>query len=145
MFPALRLYPIFGQLGRTAMRDTVLPSGGGPDGTAPIFVRTGSRTLSSFYGLNRNPSVFGPDVESFNPLRWNHIKPGPWEYMPFGHGPRSCPAREIALIEASYVILAMVKRFTRIESRDRREWAGEWKLTVRNLHGCKVALFTEGN
>ena len=86
-------------------------------------------------------SVFGKDVELFNPDRWNQITPGPWEYMPFGHGPRSCAGQDKALIEASYVILAMAKRFVRIESRDERDWVGEWKLTVKNLYGCKVALF----
>ena len=120
------------------MQDTTLPSGGGPDGTAPIFVRIGTRTLTSFYGLHRNKSVFGEAVESFNPDRWNYISPGPWEYVPFRNGPRSCARQEKVLTEVSYVILAIVKIFARIESRDDRDWASEWKLTVQSLDKCNV-------
>ena len=123
------------------MRDTTLPSGGGPRGAAPIFTPAGTRTISSWYGLHRQRSIYGDDAESFDPDRWDHIEPGPWQYFGFGQGPRCCAGKDKALNEASYVLLAMAKKFSRIESRDTREWTGEWKLTVRNLHGCKIAVF----
>jgi hypothetical protein len=40
---ALRLYPIVPGNGRTAVRDTTLPVGGGPDGKSPIFVKAGTQ------------------------------------------------------------------------------------------------------
>jgi len=38
---------------------------------------------------HRHPDLF-PNPQRFDPQRWNHIKPGPYEYMPFGAGPRLC-------------------------------------------------------
>lgn len=130
-------------MGRTALKDTIIPVGGGPDGSAPVFVTAGSRIISSFYALHRKTSVFGEDVELFDPDRWNNINPGPWEFMPFGNGPRSCAGQHKALLEAAYLLVKMVKRFVRIDSRDQKEWAGEWNLVVKNFNGCKVALFSE--
>ena len=130
--------------GRTSLRDTVLPRGGGPDGSAPIFVPADSRIITLFYGLHRNRQVFGEDIESFRPNRWNDINPGPWEYLPFSNGPRVCIGREKAMGEAAYIIARMAQRFEKLESRDDREWAGQWALTVKNANGCKVAFLVDG-
>lgn len=37
----LRLYPVVPMNARTATKDTVLPTGGGPDGQSPVFVKKG--------------------------------------------------------------------------------------------------------
>lgn len=37
----LRIYPVVPYNGRAALRDTTLPTGGGPDGKSPIFVKKG--------------------------------------------------------------------------------------------------------
>ena len=127
-------------MGRIALNDTTLPKGGGIEGNSPIFVPAGSRAVNSFYALHRVASVYGENVEVFDPHRWDTIKPAFWEYMPFGGGHRSCVGQQKALAEASYVLVKMAHMFRRIESRDDRDWAGEAKLTARNANGCKVAL-----
>lgn len=132
---------MFGQYGRTALRDTILPSGGGLDGSAPILVTAGAITINSIYTLHRQTAIFGDNLETFDPDRWSRVKPGPYEYLPFGNGPRRCAGQHKALIEAAYLIARLTQRFARIESRDDRDWAGDWKLTVTNVNGCKVALF----
>lgn len=139
---ALRIHSLFSRNSRVTMTDTVLPKGGGPDGSAPIFIPAGSKVSASFYTLHRQPSVFGEDVELFNPDRWNHTSPDSWEYMPFGHGPRSCAGRHKALSEASYIIGRLADKFVRIESRDDQPWTEEDKLVVKNFNGCKVSLCT---
>ena len=63
--------------------------------------------------------------------------------MPFGYGQRRCPGKDQALLEAFYFIARLAIRFKRIESCDDREWVGEWKLIVRNLHGCKIVFWEE--
>ncbi|CAG8961587.1 hypothetical protein HYFRA_00006121 [Hymenoscyphus fraxineus] len=138
---SLRIYPVFATSGRTALRDTVLPTGGGPDGKSPIFVRSNDRIITCFYGLHRDASVFGPDVEVFNPDRWKSISPGAWEYLPFSNGPRGCPGQNKALVEASFIVAQLAIRFIRIESRDDQDWAGDWKLVLKNFNGCKVAMY----
>ncbi|ESZ92447.1 hypothetical protein SBOR_7164 [Sclerotinia borealis F-4128] len=138
---SLRIYPLFYANSRVATADTTLPTGGGPNGTAPIFIPTGTRVSTNFYTLHREKSVFGEDIELFNPDRWNHISPNNWEFMPFSHGPRSCAGRHKALGEASYIIARMAAQFERIESRDDRPWTEELKLVAKNGNGCQVAVY----
>lgn len=85
---ALRLYPIFPNLARVALEDTRLPTGGGPSCTEKIFIPKGTTVVGSAFVLHRKAEVFGPDVEVFRPDRWDSIKPGRYEYLPFGSGSR---------------------------------------------------------
>ncbi|KAF7883035.1 hypothetical protein EAF00_011524 [Botryotinia globosa] len=139
---SLRIYPLFHANSRIALVDTALPTGGGSDGTAPIFIPAGRKVSTNFYTVHREKSVFGDDIEIFNPDRWNHISPSSWAFMPFSHGPRSCAGRHKALGEASYIIARMAAQFQRIESRDDRPWTEDVKLVVKNGNGCHVALFS---
>jgi cytochrome P450 len=137
---ALRIYPVFPNLGRTALRDTILPVGGGLEGRSPIFVPKGTRFDTSFYTLHHDPDIWGPDAEEFNPDRWDTIKPNAWEYVPFGGGMRTCLGQQKATLETSYVVARMMQEFQKIESRDDRPWQGYTALTARNANGCLVSL-----
>ena len=53
----LRLFPGAGTNERVALKDTVLPTGGGPTGTVPIFVRMGDTINVKFYGLQRDKGI----------------------------------------------------------------------------------------
>ncbi|CAD6441926.1 e970f2af-79d4-4469-9ca5-699f99c48071 [Sclerotinia trifoliorum] len=74
---SLRLFPTFPILTRMSLKDTSLPKGGGKDGNSPIYIPKGTELWANFYGLHRSESVFSPDIESFNPDRWDSIKPSP--------------------------------------------------------------------
>ena len=87
-FLALRLYPVFPQMNRVSLTDTTLPVGGGSDGNSPIYVPKGTMFDTSYYVLHRLHSIWGPDAETFDPDRWDRFKPGAWEFLPFGAGPR---------------------------------------------------------
>ena len=136
----MRLFPIFPFLARDALQDTVLPAGGGMNGERPIYAAEGSRIVADFYSLHRNELIFGPEPDKFNPDRWQYIQPTAWQYMPFGAGLRSCLGQQKALGEASCLLVRMAQTFTRIESKDDRDWAGELQLLAKNHNGCKVAL-----
>ncbi|KAL8784398.1 MAG: hypothetical protein Q9195_009063 [Heterodermia aff. obscurata] len=138
---ALRLYPVLGQYGRTALKDTILPKGGGVDGLSPIFISKGSVMISSLYALHREPTVFGSDPEIFNPDRWNSVAPAYCEYMPFGAGQRQCVGEQKAFSEVAFLVAKIASKYARIESRDAQDWTGEWRLIVKNLHGCRIAFF----
>ncbi|KAG9241331.1 cytochrome P450 [Calycina marina] len=140
---SLRLHSLFSANSRVALTDTVLPRGGGSDGSAPVFVPTGSKVSGSLWTLHHQSSVFGDDADAFNPNRWDCIRPDTWEFIPFGHGPRSCPGRHKALTEAAYIIGRMALKFRRIDSRDDQPWTEDDKLVLKNLHGCKVALYAD--
>ncbi|KAJ8127797.1 hypothetical protein O1611_g5836 [Lasiodiplodia mahajangana] len=136
----LRLYPIFPLLGRVALCDTILPTGGGPNRDRPIFVPKGSAVVMAYYALHRDTRVFGDNIEEFRPERWDSVTPQQWEFLGFGNGDRACLGQQKALIEAAYVLARFSREFTSLESRDEREWKGELKLTCKSAHGCKVAV-----
>jgi len=141
LFETLRIYPVFPSFGRQALRDTRLPTGGGPDGQSPIFAAAGTGLQINFFTLHRDTEVFGPNVEEFDPGRWDKINPDKWEFLPFGGGYKACMGQQKALIEASYILVRIAQSFDNLESRDDREWEGELKLTCRNANGCKVSLY----
>ena len=78
---------------RMALRDTTLPRGGGPDGSAPVFVPKGVQILIPIYSMQHREDIWGPDVEDFRPERWESRKFG-WEFIPFGGGARQCLGRK---------------------------------------------------
>ncbi|KAF1843985.1 cytochrome P450 52A12 [Cucurbitaria berberidis CBS 394.84] len=110
----LRLYPVVPLNGRRALRDTTLPTGGGPDGTAPIYVRKGEQVDYSVYIMHRRKDLWGQDADEFKPDRWDGRKSG-WEYLPFNGGPRICIGQQFALTEAGYVIVRLVQRYEKME------------------------------
>ena len=136
----MRLHPIFSQLFRVALADTKLPLGGGANGTSPVYVRAGTVLATSFYTLHRLPSIWGSDAAEFKPERWYTVKPKPWEYVPFGGGPRACVGQQKALMEASYVVVRVLQEYSNIESRDEREWTGHVQMTSKSANGCKLSL-----
>ena len=54
---------------RVALRDTILPKGGGQDGFYPIFVRKVAQTLFPLYAIQPRPDVWEQYAEVFRPER----------------------------------------------------------------------------
>jgi cytochrome P450 len=100
-YAALRLYPSVPVNTRTAVRTTVLPTGGGLDRTSPVLVPKGSAVAFSVYSMHRRPDLYGMDAELFRPERWDEDMPlknnptnNKWGYLPFHGGPRACLGSE---------------------------------------------------
>lgn len=89
----LRLYPPVPINSREAIQDTVLPTGGGPDGSRPVFVPKGTSLKYSAYVMHRRRDLYGPDALQWNPDRWINRSHG-WDYLPFNGGPRVCIGRK---------------------------------------------------
>jgi cytochrome P450 len=144
---SLRLYPVVPANSREAYEDTVLPVGGGPDGSAPLFIKKGQIVAWSVYSMHRRKDFYGEDAEEFRPERWlddpvtgrKGLRPS-WEYLPFNGGARICLGQQFALTEASYTTIRLCQAFKAIESRDSAVWEESLTLTCVNLHGAKVAL-----
>ncbi|KAI4265138.1 MAG: hypothetical protein L6R38_009627, partial [Xanthoria sp. 2 TBL-2021] len=120
----LRLHPIFPPMNRIALNPTTLPRGGGPQGLSPIYIPKNTIFDTSSHVLHRQPSIWGPDANIFNPDRWDNDNPNStndhnnmsesnmrWHYMPFGAGPRACVGKYKALGEAAFVVVRIVRRF----------------------------------
>ncbi|KAI1529187.1 CypX, Cytochrome P450 [Pyrenophora tritici-repentis] len=114
MSETLRLYPVVPFDTRCALRDTTLPVGGGPDGTAPVYLKKGMHMDYSVYVMHRRKDLWGEDAGEFRPERFEGRKGG-WEFLPFNGGPRICMGQQFALTEAGFVIVRMAQRFDEIE------------------------------
>ena len=126
---SLRLHPVVPGNSRLAARDTVLPRGGGAEGTYPLFVPKGTLIAYSQFAIHRRPEYFGEE----------HLRPG-WEYLPFNGGPRICLGQQYALTEAGYVTVRIVQQFREIEARDPEPWAELITLTCASKNGALVGL-----
>lgn len=117
MSETLRLHSIVAFNSRMAVKNTTLPTGGGEDGTKPIFVAAGTEVNFSSHVMHRRKDIWGPDADEFVPERWETNRPG-WAYAPFNGGPRICIGQQFALTEAGYVIVRLLQRFDAIEGMD---------------------------
>ncbi|KAI9019699.1 cytochrome P450 family protein [Hyaloraphidium curvatum] len=90
--------------------------------------------------LHRDPVVWGPDPEAFDPERFEFeaaqkLPPNCWK--PFGNGQRACIGRPFALQEATLVVAMMLQRFE-IEIAD-----PDYKLDIKETltmkpHGLMI-------
>lgn len=167
MNETLRLYPAVPFNVRLALRDTLLPTGGGPNGDQPIAVLKDTSIAYSTIAMQRRadlypssssssaPSLFdektaataaamsGPD--EFDPSRWYHWQPKPWQYVPFNGGPRICIGQQFALTEMGYVLTRMMQKFERAESFMYEVDGGnptlKAEIVLQPGDGVKVALW----
>ncbi len=64
------------------------------------------RVVCSAYITHHSPELY-PQPRRFFPDRWIGVKPDPYEYLPFGAGPRACIGKLFAMREIK-VALAMI-------------------------------------
>ncbi|KAK3372572.1 n-alkane-inducible cytochrome P450 [Podospora didyma] len=149
---SLRLYPPVPLNLREARKTTILPVGGGIDGQSPVLVRKGEVAVISQYVTARRKGIFGPDAAAFRPERWsddadpNAARVKQAAYFPFNLGPRRCLGEDFALVEISYVLIAICQAFPVIEVVDEEKGqplgAEKQKvgLVLCCMEGCKVRL-----
>jgi unspecific monooxygenase len=103
---SLRLWPTAPAYAREAREDTMLA------GDHPM--RRGAWTLVLTAMLHRDPGVWGPDAERFDPDRFEpravRSRP-PHTFKPFGTGARACIGRQFALHEATLVLGLLLRRY----------------------------------
>lgn len=109
----LRLYPVVPFNVRTALSDTTLPRGGGPDGRDPIGIPKDTPIGWSTLIMQRRRDLYPPISEDFPydplewvPERWATWQPrlfGGWTYIPFNGGPRICIGQQCKCIPAFFL------------------------------------------
>ena len=130
-----------GRVFRAARKDTILPRGGGPDGKAPVFVSKGTTICSLPYHIHHDKDIWGDDADEFRPERWAEGKRNSWEYVPFLGGPRICPAQQQVWLQATYVLLRVVREFEWIENKDEvLEYVELQRMAIESRRGVKIAL-----
>lgn len=161
----LRMYPLLANIGRNAKRDTVLPRGGGPDGSLPIAVPAGAALTANVYLMHRRGEEWGNDAWEWDPERWsNGRKFGP-DFAPFGAGPRICIGREfflpsapaprrvrcetladtsaeqLTMTELSFLIARMLQRFSDMKAPEGQDNLTKgYRVVVAPKNGVKVRL-----
>ncbi|KAI4599989.1 hypothetical protein KJ359_001090 [Pestalotiopsis sp. 9143b] len=136
---ALRLNPPVPLNGREAIRDTILPVGGGPDGKSPIFIPKGTDVRYDVWSMQRRQDRFGDDADQFIPERWESLKPG-FEYLPFNAGPRICIGQNFALTQMAMVTFRLLQTFQTIEAKDDRPPVLRLAINTSLLNGCWVSV-----
>lgn len=76
----------------------------------PYLVPEGARLLWTPVVVHRDPSIY-PEPNKFKPERWNSIDPSPYEYMPFGAGPRRCLGATFATMEMKLALPILLQRY----------------------------------
>lgn len=72
-----------------------------PDGASIIISPMVTHRMTDLY----------PQPARFRPKRWNDIQPGPYEYLPFGAGPRTCLGANFAWLTLRVVLPIVLQRF----------------------------------
>jgi cytochrome P450 monooxygenase len=140
LLETIRLVGPAARVWRVALRDTVLPSGGGPDRKSPVFVPKGTAVVMGTWCVQHDRDLWGDDVEEFKPDRWIGRQPR-WEFVPFLGGPRKCPAQQQVLTHAVYILVRLTQRFESIENRDPvLEYIERFTMGFENRNGVKVAF-----
>ncbi|KAG8904307.1 hypothetical protein FRC01_008789, partial [Tulasnella sp. 417] len=112
----LRLFPPVPVNVRHSKHDVVIPTREGglyiPRGDFPC--------LFSTISIQRRKDLWGDDADEFNPERWmdperaRRITSDPFMFLPFNGGPRICLGQQFAYNEASFVLVRLLQKFSRI-------------------------------
>ena len=82
-------------------------------------IKEGSVIVVSPFTTHRDPEVF-PSPQRFDPERWSRITPGPYEYMPFGAGPRMCIGANFSAMVLRLQLAMMLQRFRPVLPKNTR-------------------------
>jgi cytochrome P450 len=70
----------------------------------------GSKLVISPLMTHRVPELY-KDPERFLPERWETLQPGPYEYLPFGAGPRMCLGAAFATLSLRVILSMTLQRY----------------------------------
>ncbi len=81
-----------------------------PFALGPYELPEGAIVTFSQYLTHRMPDLYA-DPQKFRPERWEEIDPSPYEYLPFGAGPRMCIGAAFAMMEIKLVLAMLLQRY----------------------------------
>lgn len=98
---SLRLFPPAPFTGRMTVKPIELHG---------VELPIGTEIIVSPYCLHRDPELYA-DPLKFRPERWETLTRTPFEYAPFGAGPRTCIGAGFATLELTTVLAMFLQRF----------------------------------
>ncbi|KIY71258.1 cytochrome P450 [Cylindrobasidium torrendii FP15055 ss-10] len=153
----LRMHPILGTFPRVAQFDDIIPLGEPmltTDGRTidRIPIKKGQVIECTAHGYNRNPAVWGPDAEEWNPRRWekkieNFVNAPFGCSLTFGAGARGCIGWRFGVMELQSYTTEMLENFRFQPSKETDAviaWPGVFsspRLAGRGGEGAQMPLF----
>lgn len=103
-----------------------------------VAIHAGDRVLCSQYVTQHMPELFS-EPNRFDPQRWFSIKPGVYEYFPFGAGPRRCLGYTLGttIIKISLAMILQSFRLSVTPNARVDRWV---KLTMSPRRGMSMRL-----
>jgi cytochrome P450 len=81
-----------------------------PTQLGPFHLSRGSSVIFSQFITHHREDLYS-EPDRFYPDRWKTITPSPYEYLPFGAGPRMCIGAPLAIMELKTALVMILKRF----------------------------------
>jgi cytochrome P450 len=118
---------------RVATQDDVINGVKVPKGTLVIIAIT---------AINFDESMWGPDVDEFNPDRWDKLPDTVtnYSYMTFLQGPRNCIGRRFAETEMRLLLVSLIQNFKFDEVVKGRVVERQGMITTRPKGGMFLKL-----
>jgi len=98
---SMRLLPGAAHANRTVSRPTRL---------GPFDLQRGDVVVTTQFITHRIPEIYEHPAR-FDPDRWLHVRPGPYEYFPFGAGSRMCLGGPMAIRTFRQVLPMILQRY----------------------------------
>ncbi|XP_065167462.1 cytochrome P450 9e2-like [Atheta coriaria] len=110
---SLRKWPTNIMVDRVCSKTYEIPHSVDDYNEPKLTLNPGDIVMVNVYGMHRDPSIY-PDPEKFDPERFNNEnkhKITPYNYMPFGVGPRHCIAIRFALMEIKTILAHLLLNY----------------------------------
>lgn len=77
------------------------------------YIPEGTELFIAPIAINRNPNIWGPDAETFNPDRWDNLPKTHNNYAmeTFLHGARGCIGQRFAVVEMKCLVAGLITSF----------------------------------
>ncbi|HVN39482.1 MAG TPA: cytochrome P450 [Myxococcota bacterium] len=131
---SLRLLPPAPWTTRIAATDTHVGSHFIPKGTEVV--------LSIFHTHRIEPIYHHPNT--FDPGRWQHIKPDVFQFTAFGAGARSCIGSGLALLHMKLILAMLIRRY-RMEFHSHQRIDPVLNITMAPRHGLRMRVHCDGD
>ncbi|KFB52027.1 AGAP002195-PB-like protein [Anopheles sinensis] len=131
----MRLFPVGPIIGRTCTADVKLDE--------KHTIPKGCCVALGIYQLHRDPSIWGPEAEKFNP---DHFLPEkvaerhPYAYLPFSGGPRNCIGIRYAWLSMKILIAHLVRNYRFSTSLKMEDLKVKFAIILRITNGCIVSI-----
>ena len=111
-----------------------------------VTIPKGTVIFIAIAAVNFDEEIWGPDVDTFNPDRWDKLpeKVSNYNYLTFLQGPRSCIGRKFAETEMKVLLVKLIQRLRFDEVVKGRHIEKKSMITTRPKGGMFLKISAVG-